>query len=370
MNKNQILLAGLATALFATAATADVTIYIGGSTAFRKAVYTAASAALTTPTINGAVGDNSWTMRGTAAGISGNTTIKASFAGSVGGVDNVANSHAVTFLLNPTPGDTNTESHVPDFAMSDSQQKSTPFTSPILVDTKVGVLPFAWVKGVESPADLVNITAGQAANLLTYPIPLSLITGNVLETNNVFAIGRDDDSGTRVIAFAESGFGITAAPNQFQLTGTAIDLWPAVGAFPAGFQGYPSGSTLVAALKTVGTTTALDPLTGLSNGYVLIGYAGRGDANSVFVAPQLSGSNKLTYNGVAESDQNIIEGSYSFWSYEHLLHKSGLGADYITFRNALVSKFNSPTSAASQSGLRLDQMHVSRQNDASPISHN
>jgi ABC-type phosphate transport system substrate-binding protein len=55
---------------------------------------------------------------------------------------------------------------------------------------------------------------------------------------------------------------------------------------------------------------------GVSSKYAtnyLIGYSGISDANSF-----ISGLTKLTYNGVESSTNNIANGSYTYWTYEHL----------------------------------------------------
>src|SRR4029453_17938068 len=74
--------------------------------------------------------------------------IKTSWSGAVGGVQTVSQSLNVNYLPDSTTqttggssgAATGTEAGVPDVAMTDNYQSSTPFTTPILTDTVVGIV--------------------------------------------------------------------------------------------------------------------------------------------------------------------------------------------------------------------------------------
>lgn len=117
--------------------------------------------------------------------------------------------------------------------MSDVFQSSTPFTSPSLTAASgngtsfVGVVPFVFVVN----ADWAGANAGQGAGALNVTpqlardlwvngyMPLALFTGNHSDEGTfVFALGRDNDSGTRLTAFAETGIGVFSTVSQWQPT--------------------------------------------------------------------------------------------------------------------------------------------------------
>ena len=223
------------------------TIRIVGSTAFRSAAVTAIEHILNTGYTFGYSGTSGETKAsqsvfvGTTKVGSYPVVIKCSWTGSVGGVQTLAQVSPVitnaTFLSETantlsTTGTSGLSSNydaavTADVTMSDSFQGSTMFTGGsylTLVDTKVGVVPFVWAKGSSndstvsaSLANVKNMTPLQAKALLgSGVLPLSMLTGNSSDsTIDVLAVGRDQDSGTRLDAFAESGFGIFSLPIQY-----------------------------------------------------------------------------------------------------------------------------------------------------------
>ena len=189
----------------------------------------------------------------------------------------------------------------------------------------VGVVPFVWVRNAGAPATLSNMTNQLAKAVLNNPgIPLSMFTANAADAGTlVYATGRNNDSGTRLDAFAESGFGIGGTPVQVDGSGTTDPLADTVvaGAWVAGADGiafwdpslgYSSGGTLATEMSATGSNTVLP-------GW-LVTYLGINDSNNVN-----AGNNDMTYNGVAYSVNNVQQGEYSFWSYEHLLYRQAPG---------------------------------------------
>jgi hypothetical protein len=388
------LLASSLALAFAVSAHAQTVIHIAGSTAYRAATVTAIEAALT------AGGSFTYAYVGTppfVAGnekkanqaifkgnvkISGNTVpveFKTSFQGSVGGVADLVNHLTVGTGGSAYPNggggwlaDSNLPASggavvsssapldpasVPDIAMSDSFQKTTPFTSTTLSGKIVGVVPFEWVKGLAtSLSTLTNITTAQSYTLLKG----SFTFGG----NPVFAIGRDEDSGTRIAAYEDASAGTDngdigpgptypSVPKQYQFAASGTPtLWVApvtVDGFTypnAGHSGYSSGGSLAAALNTATTVP-------------YVAYLGINDAGSVN-----SGKNGLQFNSHAYSTTNVGSGAYIFWGYEHLLFLPTLSGTPLLVAQQLETFV---ASNASVSGVAISSMKVHRNGDGQPI---
>ena len=197
-----------------------------------------------------------------------------------------------------------------------------------------------------------------------------MLTGTAADsTVYVYAMGRDEDSGTRLTTFAESGFGIFGSPIQYEATITsgAIASIAAYHAqtilglsYSAGHSGYSSGGTLATTLNTPVAAAARDAL---NSKFALIAYFGVNDANGVN-----GGNNNLTYNGVAYSAAAVQEGKYTFWGYEHLMYRATLTGNAKTVADQLATQIK--TTDASASGVLLSTMHVSRVTEGAVITHN
>lgn len=327
---------------------AQTVVRIAGSTAFRAATLTALTHILSVdplhPPIYGYVGStftkaNQVIFTGSIVNPATHQLIrvivKTAFAGSVGGIADLTQNLTVGpggtaypnggggWLVNSTPQSTTGTANVPanfdpattpDVAMSDTYQKTTPFTSPALTDTLVAVIPFVWVKSLGNPGTVFvpfNFNKTTAANLLNGAL------------TNIQCIGRDEDSGERLIAYvfagiSGSGFAQTPA-NQYRPTiagGNIIGTVPWPGPVIVdgityannGHSGYASGSALATTLNT--PTRA-----GITTGYV--GYFGVNDANDVN-----GGHNNLEWNGVSYTPAAVQKGQYDLWSYEHVLYRS------------------------------------------------
>jgi hypothetical protein len=251
-----------------------------------------------------------------------------------------------------------------DATFSDSFQSSTIANSPVLTGAggfangTVAVVPFEWVAAAGSPADLTNVSNYALQNALAGGTTLSQFTGNTADSSTaVEVIGRDSDSGTRLEAFAESGFGILKAPTQYDatITGgaiTALDPWPAQTtdgvSYPSGHEGYSSGGSLATTLNTPGSQTAAD------NPGVVIGYLGITDAASV------TNGKALTYDGVLYSPTATEFGQYRMWAYEHIYYRSSYSGTGKTVVDAVATDVHNVTANTQISGLLLSSMHASR----------
>jgi hypothetical protein len=322
------------------------TIYIAGATAFRSAA-NPAIAAYCTQNGGSVIASNNTTF-GSASKFVGTFSnngslhyISVSWSGSEGGIQSAASPRSGARTVNNSFWGTNasgtnsgtTVSRPADLAYSDTYQGTSLFNG-VFAGTEyaplesfeggsdgiVGVVPFCWVVSTNCP--ITNITSMQAQALLfDGNVKVSLITGNLSDTNKgVYLLGRNTDSGTRLATFGECGFGTDGLPKQYKYNSTtSVSLWPRetinsqIAALGNG--GYSSGSSIVAAMTNALAAGSALKVDGVSSTYAqnyLIGYSGISDANSI------SGLSKLTYNGVEGSYDNIRNGSYTFWTYEHL----------------------------------------------------
>jgi hypothetical protein len=358
--------AALAIASSATAQT--ITIRITGATAFRKAANNSIKNILNPGYVYGYAGsslDSAGKAEFQGTTIVGNipVNIKLLWIGSAGGVQclvqdiNQSGWLAATNLTSGagTSGLTGpTDSGVADAAFSDAFQGSTLFTTPQLVDNILGVIAFQWTKNRTAPAGVTNMTPLQAQALLSAGImPLSQLTGSAADQSTIaYATGRDPDSGTRIVTFAEGAFGVFTPPVQYEMLGTAgtngnvtsIRPFPATTVlgipYGEGQSGYASGGTMANWMNT-------------PNPDVFIGYMSTDDAARL-VAPAAA----LTWNGVAYSKDAVRQGLYTFWCYEHLFWRTSLSGSKLTVMNALVDRIK--TVDADLSGVLLSTMAVGR----------
>ncbi len=398
-----ILASFLALSAVVNMASAQVVIRITGSTAYRSATYQAIQDTLNAGFTVGWVGTGP--LSGAAEAIfHGSTkttniavTIKTGFSGSVGGVFSLTKgngipdataSPAITagFLVDGTPtsvlpGTANVpatfeapvapagadKAGFPNVALSDSFQSSTPDKTPTLTDTIVGVVPFQWARNIGSPATITNVTNQLGNAVLTFGSLPRFQFDNGADATPVFVTGRNFDSGTRLCAFAETGFGINNPPSQLDSTQTTANhiaggVWVAGAGgnvFFTAANGFTSGGQAAAALDATGSL-------GVIGGY-LISYLGVADANTAVAG----GATALTYNGVPFSVAAVQNGQYTFWSYEHYLKSPQLSAlpaadNHNVVANALATTIASDA-AVSPAGILLSGMLVGRSVEGAPV---
>lgn len=375
--RNTILAAALGLGLASTAS-AD-TICITGSSAFRSQVHNAIRALLSSETVayNGLSTDglNKATYSIFKGTFGGNPiTVKCTWTGSVAGIHTTSESVPVTFLssneadvpttngdnaTNGTAGaniNTNPASAVPDIGFSDVFQGSTNYNTNPLDDERVSVLPFVFIAGEGgSAAGITNMTPQLAQALFTNgKLPLALWSGNTADrTTAVYALGRNDESGTRLTAMAETGVGALSGIVQYQPNETSAGSG-VVGSYTnIGNGGYSSGGDLA---KALGLTASAG--TGFN-----VSYVGISDSATAVAA----GATILPYNGVAQSTQAIIDGKYTFWCYEHLFTRSDLTGQAAALKASLVT--NLTGLATSSSAIKITDMKVSRITDGSQVGN-
>jgi hypothetical protein len=410
MKLPKTLMAGLLALSTAGVSHAAETIHITGSTAFRASTIDSIVNIMAPGTVNGAFVGSGPITKATFVIISGTTavggiqvTVKCYWSGSAGGVGlvngaitagtgewltNTTAMSSVTSVGGTATGGTSIASgsaiYDPptqaDVAMSDVFQVSTPFPTPVLNQTSVGIAAFKWVRnaGAATVTGLNNMSPGLARALFSAgSLPLALWTGVPTDSNTlVYAIGRDGDSGTRITAFSETGFGAFTEPLQYSptnasgaivtasvpgpITGQEItpteSLYSGAITFQPGQGGYNSGGDLAAAMTNGGTLATI-------NGYYVT-YLGTSDASTA----TNNGAVEMAWNGVAYGTNTVAQGQYSFWSYEHLdylpTYSSTDNNGYI-IANQIAA--NIQTNTATFSGLLLSQMAVQRSADGGPI---
>jgi len=406
----KLLMAGVVAASFTATGFAQTKIYITGSSAFRSVANAQISATLsgtvTIASTNSSLGSAN-AVTWTGGNIGGTpVTIKAAYTGSAAGVQTVAGNLPVKFLPDGASGTGNTdpnsagysgasESAVPDIAFSDTFQNTSPFTGGSyadLSDTQVGVVTFVWAASKNFPAGQSMSQKLVKALFSTGVQPLQSWTGLTVDaTKLVFATGRNPDSGTRLTAFAEGGYGVTNTVVQYKptISGSAVTshvLYPiesinGISTEFLGNSGENSGSTLR------GYLTATLNATAYQQGYDTFGnsisytagnagpngqsatagyyltYLGVGDFNSV----SGSGAVALNWNGVAFSQDAVKYGSYTFWGYEHIMTRSTISGVKATFATNLTNNILGQTSTQIAPNVALNDMQVQRDTDGGTV---
>ncbi|MDD5200588.1 MAG: hypothetical protein PHC88_12405 [Terrimicrobiaceae bacterium] len=384
--KFKTLLLSSAVALALTGgASAQTVIRFTGSTAFRTQTLTAIFKVLggtgTTLPVGSKYGYTGSSFVGSRAATFYGTfnaqpvIIKTSFSGSTGGIQVTAGSLSVKFIppsadatltqggtsgiADPTTDPTLFENAIPDVTMMDTDQSTTPFLGTYLgssyatlTATRVGIIPFVWVKSKLGAAGLTNMTnlLAQAQFIGTGRLPLALYTGNGAdEGTEIFATGRDFDSGTRAISYVESGIGALTVTQQYDIaTGNKYPAKVINGiSFGIGNGGESSGGNLATKMTT--TTAAR----------TYVSYMGINDYEQ-FAAP--GGATALDWNGVPYSLAAIIDGRYTFWSYENLGYRSSYAGLGKQFADSVATQITNETSL-----ILLSDMKVSRAVDGGRV---
>lgn len=364
--------------------------------------------------------DNSVITGATAAGVAGAQSVDTStFPGGGAGILNFKPTGG-TNAYPTTAGNWETIQNPPqvaDIGFTDAFQNTTLYANANLGATAetvsgaggiAGLIPFVWVKNAALTSDpdytawthLTNVTPNLIKQLLTNgKMPISLATGNAADYNalgsaTLYAIGRDEDSGTRINQFAESYFGVNSAPKQYysvalgtspsslgiQITGN-LALFPAQTVQgtpePLGHSGFSSGGKVAAELSCYGTDT-------IGARAYFVTNLGLDDAtsflNATSAATGYTRGVALSWNGVPFSVAAMEQGQYSFWGYEHVYYRTGpitaggqtvsaLTGNAQIFADALVTDLATVDQLVA-SGVPLSGMQVSRTVEGGPITHN
>jgi len=425
-----ILMAALA-ALTIASASAQETIYITGSTAFRSAangallsLYGANLAATDKATTSDATAGN---LLFTNCSVGGSTVhIAVAWSGSDAGMQTVAagtNSKRLPFYdlakiqalggsfpktslaggnMSTVATNANTSLAKGSIGFADTFQGASVFngTAPdgatynSLTFIPVGVCPFNFMASKGFP--YTDITTSAACDLLQNGFTtLNLFSGVGSQTNQrVWSFGRNPDSGTRITTLMVAKYGAQTPVLQFtptvgsgtnagRITGIAKSASGVINGITiaSGNNGESSGGTLSNYMTNTLNTNLTVPIgftRGASN--YAITYAGASDVKNV----QSKGAVALTFNGVKgrlydpatattsldEGYTNVITGRYPFWCYEHITYDPIYATAAVS--NVVTALANYITALPSTSSviapnIALGDMMVKRSKDGGAI---
>ena len=396
------------TAFAASTGSYDVVLRVTGSTAFRRS---------TAQAIENIIVSNKRIGYRSGSGVTGHLNagravytgtlsngktvlIQTSWSGSEAGFKSIAATSpvAITNWLDDTniasaavgsstavAVDTTNDSAVANVAMADnaqneSLQKGTGYIT--LTSHQVGVVPFVWVRGTSANAEVqsylnafTNITSQQAQgvfntalNLKNWAYGVDTAGKTVLPENiYVYAVGRDNLSGTRLNALLETYAAaknaitqsitqVTPVTNTTNLTGYTVNANVA--------SGLTSGGTLVQSLGKPAVNTIVDS--------VFVGYAGIADVTAGnYPGTGINGDGSfswsgtgtnpvLSYNGVAYSKPAVLNGTYTFWGYEYIAYGSAITGNVNAQDAVNLLETEIVTNTADQAGIKLSEMQSQR----------
>ena len=241
-------------------------------------------------------------------------------------------------------------SHGADLAQADTSQavSFTPFVANTVTALKdygkEGVVTFAITKNNQTGATSQTGASNEWANLVNVTLPelntlfhdgaesAGFFTGNTNDSDmEVYLVGRNKGSGTRMNMLSDSTYGGQRGIQQFSI-GYGIEESGPVNSLVLtneGNGGYESGGSVAKAMSIAGTSGSCgqaDPFNG-GVGWFALAYLGPSDAlstannlnaNGSFAAPT---NCWVTVDGVPSNNGTIEKGQWWYWGYEHLLGK-------------------------------------------------
>ena len=318
-------------------------IYITGSTAFLTSAFFAISnlyssaftmnsgAATFSPTAN------RWTTSGQMSTVFGSQTVivHANFTGSVQGIHSLYDvTDKGVYFKNATLNDQVLTTNTATLAFSDVDSASTayPLSAASFIERPVALQPFAYVRSLNCPATVTNITIQQLQQFMPNGVvKLSYLTGNTNDAGtNCHLVTRTLDSGTRVTAYADANVSGSPQVYYWQTNGGVANFYPAANNLgPALYgPGYLGGGDVANVLKV--------PAQASNSKCVAIGYVGISDARGVNGA-----LNILSYDGAYPSTDiktgaavpavpsydSCRNGQYSYWAHEIVAQPKTPGGD-------------------------------------------
>jgi hypothetical protein len=376
----------------ASAADAQQQIYITGSTAFRAQVYNAlrdmgltvqagATSANNVFNFSGTVNNSTiGTITNGSAGQS--VQVFASFSGSTEGLNSLL--FQVSPVYTNIAGNAFSYANGADIAFCDVQQASTPYAVDASLNelssvdglassfgAGVAVVPFLWAASADANGLVGNVTPYILNDIFVNGTEaLSFFNGVAADSSvNVYLTGRTNDSGTRITAEQTVGFDPGQSIRQYTVGGT-VGTPPASGTWQSvGNNGYSSGGNVAKALSVTGAGDAIgyvafSDAASLKNGALPINYEG--------VSPFIGSS--WTANSTAWNLLGIENGSYTFWSYEHLYESPELASSsFISAKfgpdliNGLEYEITHPAAGSVQSADLIGNLNVHRNSDGTDV---
>jgi hypothetical protein len=362
---------------FRSAANSSIIALLGGATTEYAYVGTSASAA------------NRAIYRGVVPGITGTVIVRTSWSGSTAGIAAIAAGTAVQLLPTTTAMSTggnvieaanaNYVTAPASFAFSDVAQSASTTLSPTLTGTAVGVVPFQFVanQSAWNHPGMTNMN-DQIMNALysTSEVPLKFFTGIATDTKRVFAVGRNNGSGSRATVLGETQYGFFRAVQQF-LNHEAAQHNSSEGITRLNFggnNGNQSNSFISNLLKGTSDAVSLYTNTGptpyaTNISCLLVSYLTQSDvllavADPDGAGPKL-GAKALSYNGVTYTEDAVKNGTYTLWGYQWLYQAPSITASETTFNTAFVAAIPANLGTAA---IPIPSMNVTRSGgDGGPI---
>jgi hypothetical protein len=386
---NTIGVLGLALGM-ASVSEAQQTVYITGSTAFRAQVYNGLKDMGLTVQAGATSGNNNFNFTGSV----NNTTIGTitngsagqsvqvicAFSGSTEGLNAIIND--VSPVYTNISGSAFSYPNGADLAFCDVQESSTVYAGDPVNEVSsadglassfgagVAIVPFCWAASADAAGKIANVTPYIINDIFVNGTEaLSFFDGIAADSGvNVYLTGRTNDSGTRITAQVDVGFDPSQPVIQYAING-ALGTPPASGTWQnVENNGYASGGNVVKALSLTGSGDA-------------ISYAGMADAASL-----KNGAIPINYEGVspfvgtlwtATTPWNLAgieNGSYTFWSYEHLYESTKVsGTSFISANfgpdllNAVEYEIVNPQAGTIQSADLIKNMNVHRNADGGDV---
>jgi hypothetical protein len=426
---------GLLGLALAAPAYSQTVVDITGATAFRSAAIAAIRAKFAAggnyqyahDAASGSVsGANKAIFKGTFQGLTGTTVVRCSWNGSVEGIRALVDADfnplyyqnvAGNFVTAAASGGGEThkdtagfakseETSQSEIAFSDVTKNSTPYAASLLspASPQCGVVVFTMLTNEGST--ITNVTSKQFRALFSNGSqPLSLFTGVTADESLVYAVGRNDGSGTRTAYLAETGYGITNLVNQFMITGgddNAITTLRKVAAGGVGSGangvndatnastvweqdfdgngGYFSGSVIRGHMaKTAANVTVYD-----ANGTDALQEGGKADlvtwiTISDAATARSGGAVFCAFNGVkldgiaasgstltAADKAKVTNGAYTAWGYQQMYARNGsYDGNTKTVYDGI--KASIPANIGS-AGIPVGDMAVSRSSDGGVVA--
>ncbi|MCE9586893.1 MAG: hypothetical protein K8R57_01090 [Verrucomicrobia bacterium] len=267
--------------------------------------------------------------------------------------------------------------------------------------TQIGVVPYTYIasKGFASAFPQRDITTGNAQQLLeSGSLTGNLITGNDADYDTiVWSMGRNIDSGSRVINHAVNKYGTLTTVLQWKVTAsggnvTMIEKHPATTLLGIGValgnNGESTGSAMCGFMTNsipsgfANVVSDTGEVAG-STGNFLIGYSSVADTLPFVV----NGLVPLKYNGVEgrcysqtnattldAGYTNIITGKYPYWGYEFIGYDATLtgNANVPVLVNQLATRIKSLTATNGDlaPNIPIGDMKVLRSEDGGKQIYN
>jgi hypothetical protein len=381
---------GLALSVASVAEAQQQTIYITGSTAFRAQVYNGLRDMGLTVQASATTGNNNFDFTGTvnntligtitngSAGQSVN--VICAFTGSTEGLNSIIND--VSPVYTNTSGSAFSYPNGADLSFCDVQEATTVYAGKPVNELSsvdglassfgagVAIVPFAWAASADASGQIDNVTPYIINDIFVNGIEsLNFFNGvAAASATNVYLTGRTNDSGTRITAQVDVGFDPGQPVIQYAVGGIVTSVgtgtWQSVSN-----NGYSSGGNVAKALSVVGAGDAIgyvawSDAASLSHSALPISYQG--------VSPFVG--SPWTANSTPWNLGGIENGSYTFWSYEHLYESTKVGStSFINANfgpdliNALEYEILHPATGAVQTADLIKNLNVHRNADGTDV---